>query len=1498
LAALAVSVVLGGLIPASAWADAQSSRPQPPPLEAARPSAAKTEPDTVPDARRTAVLGADYRRSGDLAWTTSGDARGFHLLTARERDGYAWQTTATLSEPGFDADSWIGNACVTGSGKRAVVVYAPRTFTNNPQLMARGGFTAVVDMATGAVTKLNLQASLSHYNPGCGVDEKAVLTQSGGEDKAATRLFTLDAATGRLSRPMETAGQVTSSVPAKDGTVVGASGGELVRIDSKGARTSLLKTEGVPYQLTPDADGGIVFLDKALHKTSGITGTGKAAGKELGRTDMKTRAKRIAAAGIATPDARRTKATLLAEGPLTDTGLTRSAAGTVFLTGTARPVAGARLPRTFKTLGQTPRATRASTLGEAALTDTRWADGQGQLINPGGPAAVRPVSVKLTALDSGRTAAFTLSPGRRTSARIDEGDRRSPALAAPAGGKATARTTGAAARGPRTAAVQSAASGVEALSSTGTRDEIVESERICSVPRNDPRNQAMQPKPRQVEWAVNMAIRGIMNNHISRPANWKNLGMPAYQPQTLFPNPVLEGGGMVPAQVMLGITAQESNMWQASRVAVPGVTANPLIGNYYGIDLYDGDDVNDWDVNWAEADCGYGITQVTDHMRMAGREGGKGGAAWDYQKQRAVALDYATNVAAGLQILVDKWNTTRRAGLTVNNGNPARLENWTFALWAYNSGFYENTGSGPWGVGWANNPANPEWDAGRSPFMENAYGTEEASDAAHPQDWPYQEKVLGFAGHPPSFLESPGTLVPAFRAAWWNGGTGDAYIVGSAMHNRAQAKPPETLFCTSANQCDPARVSDSSHNTPNAGPCGHPDYKCWWHEPVQWKTNCDYSCGNEFIRFPATWAEEPDATAYPPTCTVSTGGLPSGALVIDDVPARTPSIRPNCDNASWTNQGTFAFDFGNGETDCPLCGTNWPAKVDLHQLGAGFGGHFYFGHTRKDDLKGQRLKMTGTWTLNSDVNGPARIWVHLPDHGAHTRYAQYTVHTSKGERSRLIDQKGTKNRWVSLGAFMFNGKPKVSLSTITPDGTGEEDIAFDAVAVEPVKARLVERSLTAAAIFDPNQELNSNMPVEIASPLRTMTTMYHWGLGLSYVGPQWNNPLEQRLGIAMAPHCTESLVSQCVGRRTWDAAWKWYQDVKAGGRAPTADGSAPAMSIPVWMAMSNKRPDPSLPASVALADDNSYKIKSEVDVSFLVDDSTGKIVSGSESTGYRVRVGNAHLPQFLTEIIKAIELDYGIPKPYIDYTTQDALEYGRTLRSQPFADGDTAGQAYLPHFRSGRLNSDNTCVDFRAVGGGVHGYRPMIANPHVNDNVKAWMETVKADPKVSQAIKDFAGDVYAMFFKNTGDSNMTGSLIGNAPPIWQDIAAAFCVDGSIRPMHLLNNRDSVPADGIVFQSYMPDVYLYVDDRMTDNLGRPASGPIQKGDWKNFSNIPTINSINGHPFGSCDVEARGSGGNPWRVAPPVPLIGDGPDNRPNRVRHCDEPASVFTVNTTP
>jgi endonuclease/exonuclease/phosphatase family metal-dependent hydrolase len=495
----------------------------------------------------------------------------------------------------------------------------------------------------------------------------------------------------------------------------------------------------------------------------------------------------------------------------------------------------------------------------------------------------------------------------------------------------------------------------------------------------------------------------------------------------------------VPAQVMLGIAAQESNLWQAPRFVLPGATGNPLIGNYFGLDIYNGTEADDWTIRWDKADCGYGVTQVTDGMRLAGREK-PGETALPYQKQRAVALDFAANIAAGLQILQSKWNQTRSAGLVINNGDPAKLENWFFAVWAYNSGFHPNTGGGaPWGVGWANNPANPKYPANRTAFLDTTY-----QDAAHPQDWPYQEKVMGWAGHPVEVAESPTTLVSGYRAAWWNGGDVQGPI------NRRNVKPPLAQFCDATNQCVPGAQyvpNDPEVIGEPAGPCGHQnaagryDLQCWYHVPSTWKSDCDYSCGNELLRFDPGYAYQEDGTSYPPQCTLD--GLPSNAQVIDDVPDGTPIVRPGCSKPG-TNAGTFTFTFK------PDGAGQFPGKIDTHQLGGGFGGHFWFSRTRTAGMHGGRLEVKATWRFNQTELGFGRVLVHLPDNRAQTRIARYVVKTAYGDRVSVVQQPGIGNRWVSIGVWRFGNRPEVSLSTVTPDGTGTQDVAFDAVAFVPI----------------------------------------------------------------------------------------------------------------------------------------------------------------------------------------------------------------------------------------------------------------------------------------------------------------------------------------------------------------------------------------------------------------------------------------------------------------
>lgn len=943
------------------------------------PPAPPGRPSAVAPEQRDTALGKGWRSSADIAWTTSGDADGLHVLAAPAAEGYAWRTVTTLAEPGLEADAWIGNACVTGSGRRLAVAYAPRTFTNSGLLFARGAFTALVDLRTGAVTKLPFQATLAYYSPGCGTGESVVFTQSADEDSSRTRLVRVDARTGKRAKPIELAGQVTSAVPQADGSIAAADRHRIVRIGADGKRHTVARTRSVPFKLVAGADGGLTYLDRAGDQ--GLV-------------------QHLA------PKA--TRPTTLARGDLTALDLTRDAAGRAYVTGAARVerAGPARAPGV-------PKGSLASTRGESFVTATVWS----KTADERQPDEARPVDIALKVRATGRQFDFTAE----AASGDDRAGRRPNPVTAPAGRQ-----------GARTATATAA----------GSPTDPVEAERTCAVPRNDPRNQAMQPKPRQVEWAVDQAVRNVLT--VQREANWKNLGMPAYTPQGLFPPGQLYGGGYVPAQVLLGIAMQESNLWQATGRALPGVTANPLIGNFYGRDIYDSDASDDWDIHWEDADCGYGVMQVTDGMRLAGREG-DAPAALPYQTQRAVALDFAANIAAGLQLLITKWNQTRAAGMYVNNGDPRYIENWFFAIWAYNSGFHPDRGDGsPWGVGWLNNPANPHYPANRDAFLDRTM-----ADAARPQNWPYPEKVLGFAGHPIELPEAPNTLVAGFRPAVWNGGSVQGPI------NRTNVKPPVNLFCDASNDCVPGgsyTPSDPEVVGEPAGPCAHRntagqyDLKCWYHRPAVWKTDCPATCGYELLRFDPGYAYQADGTAYPPRCSLS--GLPMTAMVVDDVPYGTPAVRPDC-TTSFADVGTFSLQFAADGAG------RYPSKVDFHQFGAGFNGHFYSSFTRGPDYPGDeaKLRVQGTWRLSSAQRQWMRIKVFIPDTGAWTRQARYDIDLGNGQRRyRVVNQAWQAHTWVDLGVFRMDGIPSVTLSTYTRDGIGADSIVFDAVAFIPASA--------------------------------------------------------------------------------------------------------------------------------------------------------------------------------------------------------------------------------------------------------------------------------------------------------------------------------------------------------------------------------------------------------------------------------------------------------------
>ncbi|MFF2850892.1 hypothetical protein ACFVT5_31850 [Streptomyces sp. NPDC058001] len=169
----------------------------------------------------------------------------------------------------------------------------------------------------------------------------------------------------------------------------------------------------------------------------------------------------------------------------------------------------------------------------------------------------------------------------------------------------------------------------------------------CLVKRNDPKRQALQPS------------------------------------QGLFPKPALSGGGNIPAQVALGILAQESNFKQASWHSVNGTAGNPLHADWFG----NGASIHTYP-DRGKSDCGYGIGQVTTGMSDMHPE------QFNATEAGAIATDYTANLAAGTEILAEKWNQLGALGMTAN------------------SGVYTDPNNKR-GLGYFNNPANPSYSPDR-----------------------------------------------------------------------------------------------------------------------------------------------------------------------------------------------------------------------------------------------------------------------------------------------------------------------------------------------------------------------------------------------------------------------------------------------------------------------------------------------------------------------------------------------------------------------------------------------------------------------------------------------------------------------------------------------------------------------------------------------------------------------------------------------------------------
>lgn len=966
----------------AASAKAVPSQPTTPAASAGRTAAPKTASRSLPIRTSPPLPG------GDEIVVGRGDSDGWHLYAAASAAPGAWHPLATLDPAQLNpsGQTWIGRECLTGDGRYVVAVIAPWSANNSSAGMDRGGIAYVVDAHTGAVRPLLSGVSLHYFTPSCGTGSQVALTSFAGSDEQSTQLVTASAASAHVLSVQRMAGEYTSAVPAGDGGIIAARGDSIVHVN-KGQTTTLATVKGEPFNLVANAAGGADFLLGA-GKTASVWTTDRRGTRQVGTGSFdrlalfQGRSGRTVAAGV---DRLEGSSDIVAlphgvsnlEAASLDGTMTAPAP-----TDTTRQGAGTPLPLRLQRAGR---------------TGAPWT-----------PDAAAPPTEVLPPLLT-ETGALIASPSDTGSG---------------AGSGALKATNKA---------------GTAAASAAATTPPFVSD---CAVGRDNVYLQAMQPIPAQVDWAANLAGRSLLQGQYARPANFDNLNLPAgYSPSLDFPLPAPfgAGGDSIPREVLEGIFAQESNFNQASWHSVEGVAGDPLIADYYGAG-------GGYVVGVQAPDCGYGLGQITTGMHTGDMS---------YDLQRKVAVDYAENAAAAAQILAEKWNETAADGITAGDGRPSTLESWYFAIWDYNSGIEPNaahgnpsgcapgpscTGpDGTWGLGWANNPANPAYPYNRHPFLHEDAGTGTCvtgpcrtyGDAATPGDWPYQEKVFGWMQVP---LTDAATGEPAYVGTMYSWDP----ITSSVQLNipwEELNQPGVNAFCSmSANDCDPTK-------TP--GTCTLSDSYCWWHSADQW---CNQNCTGGSWEYNQGDVEPPNGNGNVDpiqVCSVDTSVIPAGSTIVDSQP--TDVNLQGCDpsNTNWRSSGSFAFSYGD-----PANPNAQATDMDVHQLGAGLGGHMFFTHTGEPtDANGEPYwGVTGTWSPNL-LKGRYQVEVFVPDAGATSPQADYTVHNGLGFSRTVTVNQNASNGWVGLGDFWLGPAAAVTLTNVgvTPPG----DLAFSAVAFVP-----------------------------------------------------------------------------------------------------------------------------------------------------------------------------------------------------------------------------------------------------------------------------------------------------------------------------------------------------------------------------------------------------------------------------------------------------------------
>ena len=143
-------------------------------------------------------------------------------------------------------------------------------------------------------------------------------------------------------------------------------------------------------------------------------------------------------------------------------------------------------------------------------------------------------------------------------------------------------------------------------------------------------------------------------------------------------------------------------------------------------------------------DCGYGLGQITSGMGHLSAP-----PALDVRvpsaRQAVIGTHSSFNLAEGVRILADKWNSAPGLRPVSGAGDPAALEDWYYATWSYN------------GFAFSNHPLNPNRDALRGALWNCSDPSAPGAGVFNYGDYTYPEKVYGCLRYPPV---PPGTSYP------------------------------------------------------------------------------------------------------------------------------------------------------------------------------------------------------------------------------------------------------------------------------------------------------------------------------------------------------------------------------------------------------------------------------------------------------------------------------------------------------------------------------------------------------------------------------------------------------------------------------------------------------------------------------------------------------------------------------------------------------------------